>query len=218
MWNGFSARVGVSVDEGRTVATAASPSVSPMIYSALVTYARGPVKVSYGFERHQDYFGLSQLGGNAGATLTNRSSSDTGHELVASYTFGTGTKVSAIVEQLTYETDDTAAGAMRQYKRTNWYTLVQQQLGRHQVWAAYGRGAAGSAQRTGGASATTDGLEGTQWSVGYSYGIAKNVDLFTSCYGMTNGRSGSLAEFPPVGTVAPGASTTGMGLGLLITF
>jgi len=218
VWNGFSARVGVSVDEGKTVATATAPSVSPTILSGLVTYAQGPVKVSFGFERHTDYFGLSQLGGNAGATLTNNASSDTGQELVASYAFSTGTKVSAVVEQLTYETDDTAAGALRQYKRTNWYTLVQQQLGRHQVWAAFGRGSAGSAQRNGGAAASTDGLEGTQWSAGYSYAIAKNVDLFTSYYGMTNGRSGTLAEFPPVGTVAPGANTTGMGLGLLITF
>lgn len=217
-WNGFSARLGYSVDEGKTTATTTVPSVSPTILSGLLTYTQGPVKISYGYERHSDYFGLSQLGGNAGATLTNASSSDTGQELVASYAFPTGTKVSAIVEQLTYDTDDTVAGAIRQYKRTNWYTLVQQKFGAHQVWGAYGRGSAGSAQRTGGVAATTDGLEGTQWSVGYSYALAKNVDLFTSYFGMTNGRSGSLAEFPPVGTVAPGASTKGLGLGLLLTF
>ncbi|NTV74708.1 MAG: porin, partial [Holophaga sp.] len=67
-------------------------------------------------------------------------------------------------------------------------------------------------------AATTNGLGGAQWSAGYVYGLAKTVDLYASVYGMNNDRSASYALFPPVGRVAPGASTTGFGLGILYTF
>lgn len=216
---GFSARVAYSVNEGKTAATATVPSVSPELWSALLSYKLGAFNVSYGYERHSDYFGLAQLGGSAGATATNASSKDEGHELIAAYAFPTGTKVSAIVERLSYDTDDTAVGKVNHYERDAWYLLVQQRWGAHQVFGAYGKAGAGSAKVVGGGPATTNGLGGAQWSVGYTYSLTKAADLYTSAYGMTNERSASYALFPPVGSgVAPGASTTGFGLGILYTF
>lgn len=217
-WMGFSGRIACSVDEGRTTATLSTPSIAPQIWSGLLTYAQGPFKISYAYEHHSDYFGLAQLGGSAAGTATNPSSTDSAQELVASYAFSTGTKVSAIVEELTYGSNDSVVGAIRHYKRQNWYALVQQRFGVHQLWVGGGEGGAGTCTRTGGAATTTQGLEGSQWSLGYSYSLSRNVDLFMSYYGMTNGQSGSLAEFPPVGTVAPGADTKGFGIGALLTF
>ena len=216
--SGFSARLAYSVNEGRTVATATAPSISPDIISALVSYKNGPLLVSLGYERHNDYFGLSQIGGAAGGTLTNASSHDAGQELVASWTFTTGTKVSAIVEQLSYNTDDTVVGDINQYKRVAWYTLLQQRFGAHQLWAAYGSASAGSCAKVGGGVATTNGLGGAEYSVGYTYSLSKAADIFLSYYGMTNDRSASYAVFPSPGIVAPGASTKGFGLGLLYAF
>jgi len=216
--SGLSFRLAYSVNEGRTVASAAAPSISPDILSGLVTYRSGPLVVSLGYERHNDYFGLSQLGGAAGATLTNASSHDEGQELVASWTFSTGTKVSGIVENLTYDTDDTVAGNVNQYKRTAWYALVQQRFGPHQLFASFGQASAGSCTKVGGAPASTDGLGGRQFSLGYTYSLSKAADLFVAYYGMNNDRSASYAVFPSPGTVAPGASTKGFGLGLLYAF
>jgi predicted porin len=216
--SGLSARLAYSVNEGRTVATATAPSISPDIISALVTYKNGPLLVSMGYERHNDYFGLSQLGGAAGGSLTNASSHDEGLELVTSWSFSTGTKISAIVEQLSYNTDDTVPGDVNQYKRTAWYTLVQQRFGAHQLWVAYGSAGAGSCTKVGGAATTTNGLGGAEYSVGYSYSMSKTADVFLSYYGMTNDRSASYAVFPSPGTVAPGSSTKGFGVGLLYTF
>ena len=216
--NGFSGRVAYSVNEGKTTATATVPSVSPDLWSALLSYKAGAFNVSYGFERHNDYFGLAQLGGSAGATATNTSSKDIGHELVASYAFTTGTKVSAIVERLSYDTDDTVVGKVNHYERDAWYVLVQQRWGAHQLFGAYGKGNAGSATVVGGGPATTNGLGGTQWSAGYTYSLTKSADLYTSVYGMNNDPSASYALFPPLGKIAPGASTTGFGLGILYTF
>jgi predicted porin len=217
--NGFSGRVAYSVNEGKTQPTATVPSISPDLWSVLLSYKAGAFNVSYGFERHNDYFGLAQLGGSAGATATNTGSKDVGHELVAAYAFSTGTKVSAIVERLSYDTDDTAAGKVNHYERDAWYLLVQQRWGTHQLFAAYGSANAGSAEIVGGGPVTTNGLGGKQWSAGYVYSLSKSADLYASVYGMSNDRSASYALFPPVGSgVAPGASTTGFGLGILYTF
>jgi len=216
--SGLSFRLAYSVNEGRTVASATAPSISPDILSGLVSYRSGPLVVSLGYECHNDYFGLSQLGGAAGATLTNASSHDEGQELVASWTFSTGTKVSGIVENLTYDTNDTVVGNVNQYKRTAWYALVQQRFGPHQLFASFGQASAGSCTKVGGAPASTDGLAGRQFSLGYTYSLSRTADLFVSYYGMNNDRSASYAVFPSPGTVAPGASTKGFGLGLLYAF
>jgi len=215
---GFSARLAYSTNEGKTVASATAPSISPDLLSGLLTYKAGPLVVSVGFERHNDYFGLSQLGGAPGATLTNTTSHDDGTELVASWTFPTGTKVSGIFEQLTYNTSDTLVGDINQYKRSAYYCLVQQRLGRHQVWGSFGSAGAGSATRTGGGTASTNGVAGREYALGYSFALSASSDLFASYYGMNNDRSASYALFPSPGTVAPGASTKGFGLGLLLTF
>jgi predicted porin len=217
--NGFSGRIAYSVNEGKTAPTTTVPSVSPELWSALLSYRKGAFNLSYGYERHSDYFGLAQLGGSVGATATNASSKDEGHELVGAYAFSTGTKMSVIVEHLSYDTDDTVVGKVNHYERDAWYLLVQQRWGAHQVFGAYGSAGAGTAKVVGGGPVTTNGLGGKQWSAGYVYGLAKTVDLYASVYGMTNERSASYALFPPVGSgVAPGASTTGFGVGILYTF
>ncbi|BDU72694.1 porin [Mesoterricola silvestris] len=217
-WNGFSARIAYSAGEGKTVASATSASVTPDLWSALVTYQKGPFGISYAHERHNDYFGLAQMGGSAAATLTNTTSKDDGDELVAHYTFPTGTKLSVIAERLAYNTTDSVVGNVNSYERDAWYALVQQKLGAHQLWASLGSAGAGKTTRTGGAPASSDGLGGRQWTVGYSYALAKCADLYASYYCMTNDRSASYALFPPAGTVAPGADTKGFGMGLLYTF
>ena len=216
--NGFSGRIAYSVNEGKSAATATAPSVSPDLWSASLSYRKGAFNVTYGFEEHNNYFGLAQLGGSAGATATNAGSRDVGHELVAAYAFSTGTKVSAIVERLTYDTDETVTGKVDHYQRDAWYLLVQQRWGMNQLFGSYGKAGAGSVTVLGGGPATTNGLGGTQWSVGYVRSLAKTVDLYASAYGMNNERSASYALFPPVGKVAPGASTAGFGLGILYTF
>lgn len=216
--SGFSFRLAYSVGEGRTTATAAAPSVNPEVVSALVSYRQGPLTLSVGLERHMDYFGLAQLGGAAGATLTNPSSRDTGVEVVGSYSFSTGTRVSIVAEQLDYRTDDTVTGNIDAYRRVAWYALVQQRFGPHQVWAAYGSAAAGSCGRVGGGAATTSGLGGAEFSAGYSYSLSRSTDLYAAFYGMNNDRSAQYAVFPSPGTIAPGADTRGFGVGLLFTF
>ena len=214
---GVSARFAYSMNEGKTT-NASGTTISPAIGSALVTWEQGPFGVRYGYERHQDYFGLSQLGGSTAATPTNPSSRDQGHELVGWYEAPTRTKLSVIGERLIYDSGDKAPGAVDHYDRNAWYALLQQRIGDSQVWVAYGQASHGDARFVGGASASTRGLGAQQWSIGYSYSVAKSADLYACYYGLRNDKSSSYSVFPGIGTVAPGGDTVGVGFGVLYTF
>src|SRR6185436_9201166 len=80
--SGISGRVMYSTDEGRTAATAMAPEIGPKMLSAALG---GNLKLREAAEVHFDYFGMSQLGGTPGATNTNRSSTDWGNKIIASY-------------------------------------------------------------------------------------------------------------------------------------
>ena len=138
--------------------------------------------------------------------------------MIATYSFPTETKVSLVLEQLTYNTDDKITGNVNEYKRIAWYSVFKQRFGPHQVWASYGVANAGSCTRVGGGPVTTNGLGAAQYSLGYSYSLSAASDIFASYYGTANDRSASYAVFPSPGTVAPGSTTQGIGLGMLFTF
>jgi predicted porin len=216
--SGFSARLAAAANETKTTATATSPSISPELYSALLTWSGGPVMVHYGYERHQDYFGLAQLGGSAGATATNRSSTDEGHEVVVQVKLPTDTRIAAAGEQLSYRTTDQTAGAVDRYTRLACWAIVQQRLGPHAAWLSFGHADAGECRLRGGGHCTAKGLGATNWAVGYAYALTKSADVYAAYYETQNDHSASYALLPSPGTVAPGGDTRGFGVGILYTF
>lgn len=217
---GLSARLAAAANETKTTDTATVPSISPELYSALLTWSGGPFMVSYGYERHQDYFGLAQLGGNSPSS-TNRSSTDEGHELVAQVKLPTGTRIAAVGEWLSYRSTDLAAGALNRHERLAYWTIAQHRVGPHAAWASFGQADAGECTVRGG-PCTTRGLGATHWAVGYLYSLNKSADVYAAYYEMINDRSGSYAILPslPIATsqIAPGGDTRGLGVGLLFTF
>jgi predicted porin len=216
---GLSARLAVSLNEGRTVATEIEPSVSPTLWSALVSYNREALSVNYAYELHVDYFGVAWLGGGPGGSFTNPHSMDDAHQIVAWYTFPTGTRLAGIVERLTYRTDETTSGVVNGYQRDAFFGAVQQRLfGAHRVWGSFGVAGAGRCTVVGGGACTTNGLNGLQWSVGYTFSLAETVDVYASYYEMRNGRSATYGLFPFIVPVEPGSTTRGLGLGILYMF
>lgn len=215
---GFTARLMYGANEGKTSASATAPSISPAVYSLMLSYANGPLVLRYAYERHQDYFGLSQLGGSAGATLTNTGSTDQGHVLVAQVSLPAGARISVIVERLSYHDQDSAAGAVETYSRNAGLVMVQQRIGAHQLWADLGRAAAGTCKVVGGGDCHTNGLGGTKYTIGYSYALTPSADLFAVWYRMVNDRSATYSLLGSPGAVTPGGDTTGLGVGFLYTF
>jgi hypothetical protein len=194
------------------------------VFSGLLSYEIGKLAVHYAYERHWDYFGMNWVGGSPGATLTNPESNDDAHEFLAWFTFPTKTRVAAIVERLTYRSEDEVVGAVDGYQRDAVYGALQQDLGvipaleNFALWGAFGVADEGRCTRVGNLDCTTNGLNGLQWSVGATFSPAKTVDIYASYYEMRNGRSGTYALFPPVVPISPGSTTTAFGLGIMFLF
>jgi hypothetical protein len=172
----------------------------------------------YLYERHDDYFGLSQLGGSTGATTTNSSSTDQGHQVVVQLALATNTKISAQGERLSYHNDDSVAGAVRTYSRNAYYVLIQQRFGDHQLFANFGQTVSGNCSLTGGATCSTAGLSAKQVAAGYVYSLSKACDVYAAFYQVKNGTSASYAIVNGPATPLPGGDITGFGAGILYTF
>lgn len=214
---GFSARAVVSLNEGRT-REEFDPSISPVLWGGSLSFHHESLGITYAYEQHLDYFGMDWVGGSPGATFTNPSSKDDAHELVAWYTLPTNTRLAVVLERLTYRTDDTVVGAVNGYQREAVYGAIQQHLGKHTIWGSYGVANEGRCTTVGNLPCTTNGLNGAQYSVGYTFSPSKQFDIYGGFYGMVNGRSGRYGLFPPVAPLAPGSTTQAFGVGFLYTF
>jgi hypothetical protein len=195
------------------------PSISPDLWSVALSFDKGPFTLRYAFERHNDYFGMAQIGGSAAVTATNTSSKDIGHKIVAAYTLGS-TRVAGAVERLEYKTDDAAISAINAYKKNTFYVLVEQKIGGNSIWGTYGKAKDGSCSRVGGAACNTSNLGASEWSIGYIQRLSKRSELFAVFYGINNEASGTYGTQPTVGAaaIAPGADTRGLGVGMIHYF
>jgi predicted porin len=212
---GFSGRIMYSVNEGKTAASATAPSISPTLVSLGLAYDIGNLSLRYAYEQHDDYFGMSQLGGSAAATLTNTGSKDKANKVIAQYRFGSNTRLAGIYEQLDYRNDDSNSGAVSSYKRNAYYVFGEQKLGAHAFWAAYGRADDGSCGRVGGASCSTRDIGADYVSAGWVYNFSKRTQAMATYYKVNNKASGTYTVQPTVGgPIAPGADTTGFGAGI----
>lgn len=213
---GVSFRLGYSVNEGKGPVTSTGPVVNPTLAAASVQYDRGTLSVRYAYEQHNDYFGMSQIGGSAAGTATNPSSRDRGHKLVVLWLLGS-TRLTAMYEQLDYRNDDSALGAVRKYKRNAYYGVIEQRFagGNQSVWVGYGRAADGSCERVGGASCSTRDIGADYLNLGYIYRFSKRTELFVAYYRVNNKSNGTYTVGPMVGpSIAAGADTVGAGVGL----
>ncbi|HTE51781.1 MAG TPA: porin [Kofleriaceae bacterium] len=221
--SGFSVRLLYSLNEGRTARSEMATSINPSIFGASVGYDLGPLKLRDAFEAHLDYFGMSQIGGSPGATTTNRSSTDLGNKVIASYTNaadGFDTRVTGVFEYLKFGSDDSMTGAIDSYSRSALYGLVDQTLfGKHHLWLAVGQALAGSCELVGGGDCTTEGLGANEVVLGYIYRVSKSTDFFAAGYRISNNDAASYSTFPPLGgPAAPGAAVEAFGIGMLYTF
>jgi predicted porin len=225
-FHGAFARLAVSLDEGRTGDSAMAVGIRPAIFSGLVGYDGPSLKLRYALEAHFDYFGLSQQGGSPGATATNRSSTDLGHRLIATYTNkvrGFDTRLVGVFEYLSYKNDDTNPmnpRAVNEHSRAAYYGLLDQTLlGKSHVWVAFGRALDGSCSLINGEECSTNGLGANMGVLGYLYRVSKDTDFYAVGYRITNKFSASYSTFPALGgPAATGADVQGVGIGMLYQF
>ncbi|MBP1626399.1 MAG: hypothetical protein H6Q00_874 [Holophagaceae bacterium] len=228
-FQGFQAKLMYSMNEGKAANNAANPSINPTLLSGTVSYSNKALglTVLYGYEQHNDYFGLNAMMNDATAlSAGSTSSKDTGHLLAVYYALPTKTRICGVVEQLKYTVDGATSGNS-EYKRTAWYLIASQEIDAHKVWAGFGMAGKGTLTNAAGAEVTTSSEFGAkQYTLGYAYNLTKGVSLFANVFGVINDENATYSPMPPVGGGAAGASTNvyqngdtkGFGGGLLYKF
>src|SRR5258708_50604 len=131
---GLKARIVYSANEGRSNSSSAVTQVNPDMWGFSAEYENGPAYVAWGYERHDDYFGLgaiapaaqavpvAALGGQPSAL-----SRDTGNKFVGRYTAG-DTQLGVIYERLKYDQTNSLAATtdFKSYTRNPYaFTPVQ---------------------------------------------------------------------------------------------
>jgi predicted porin len=229
VFHGLSLRASYTTNEfsraarGGSGETAPTPEISPDVFSGLLSYDDGSLKLRYAIELHRDYFGLSLIGGSPGGTAQNPSSRDIGQTGVASYTINFServrTRLVAMAEYLFYENDDTVEGNVDQYERAAVYGLVDQSFDHHHVWAAYGEAEHGRCSLVGDADCSTEGLGARMITLGYLYRFSPDTDVYAAAYQVVNKSASSYQPFPPIDPLpAPGANVRSIGIGMLHHF
>jgi predicted porin len=217
---GFSFRLQHSVDEGKGSVVTGGPVIAPTVTAGSIQYDVGKLSVRYSYEQHDDYFGMSQIGGSAAGTAANPSSKDHGQKLVILWVIGK-TRITGLVEELQYRNDDSTVGAVSKYKRVAYYGVVEQRFANNSsVWVSYGRAEDGSCSRVGGASCSTHAVGADYMTLGYIYRFSPRTEVFAAYYRMNNKESGQYSPGPTVSgnPVAPGADTSAYGIGIWHAF
>ena len=222
-YKGLSGRLVYSVNEGKASDAAAVTRINPSIWGLNVAYDNGPLYVAYGFERHNDYFGLGAIAPAAQAVPVAAvagspaaSSRDIGHKVAARYGFGR-TQFGLIYEQLEYKQDNSAAAAVnfRSYDRTAFALTATHEIGAGTIRALYGKAMDGNCGLVGSGACSTSGLGAQQYTLGYSYDLSKRTALY-GFYTRVANDSGATYQFANAAGIgaAAGASSSGLALGL----
>ena len=192
-----------SPDE-ETVAGTAGPARATL-FGAGVQYKNGPLYLGYAYDRHQDFlWGATSV--NSGDTKhafgigspswgQGTESLDTGHLLVANYTFG-NTTLKAYWDRLRW-TQAGGTALLTELQKDDWYLGVQQQLGGpHGIRVGYN-----VAQSYKCTPSTACGTEtgAVQLNVVYEYKLSKDASLWAFWGRQANDRQ---ANYKPSGAAS----------------
>jgi len=193
---GASFKLQHSVNEFAADSTAAADGdLSPMLWSAVVNLDAGPFSVFGSYERHDDYWGLNAIngaigqfhpeGGTATTALNSRAQStvDSAWRAGAGYELGSpfgATTVGVQVEQLMYEQEKAAAGALKEYNRMAYQVSLKHRTGNHELRARYNLADQGDCKFGSGSTAScrTKGYGAQNVALGYAYHLAKSTQVY----------------------------------------
>jgi len=221
---GLTLRLGYVMNENRASGQEAlSPSTNPYIVSGAASFDMWGLRLRYAFELHNDFFGIGASGVPTGPTFEIPKSKDTGHAGLVQYTLAISpdikTRVAGVYEILSYKDDTDIVGQVDEYSRPAYYGILHQQLHAHHVWGAYGQAGAGECHRVG-ETCSTGGLGATLIEAGYMYAVSPNFNVHVIGYRLANNRAANYVTSPalPRTALAPGADTTGVGVGFYYAF
>ena len=182
---GFEFAIQYSPDEVKTTSRNATLVSTGIRYGG----KRSPFFVALAYEVHNDLFGGSR---NAPSALSNFAnlgarSKDTAVRLTGSYTFFEKTTIEANYATLKYTETGGLAGRFSSYKHNAYNVTVEHKMDRWKLAGGFVKATEGSCALVGGAVCTTNGLDGTQLSLGGSYSFSKRSSIFLIYAKIRNG-------------------------------
>ena len=226
---GLSARLQYSTNEFKTPDAA----ISPKLYGAALIYDRGPFSVTAAYERHDDAFGLAGINGGTaasfGATAANTNtvdSEDWAWRVAAGYELNLGgagaTTLLAMFEELTFEQEDAAAGAVSEFSRWAWQVGAKHRIQNHEFRARYSMADEGDCDLVGGGACSTDEYGANMLAVGYAYHLAKTTQVYLHWSSIQNDDNAaytfSIGGAPAVVAAARGKEPQALALGFRHAF
>jgi predicted porin len=211
--SGFQALVTYSPDEAKTATRRAD------LWSVGAKYENGPIYAALAWERHNDFFGGSRNSRSALSNFSNQNadSEDDAIRATLQYKFGRHS-VEGNVAYMEYDETGGQAGRFENYHHYAWNVALESRWS--DAWRSavgYARAEKGSCSLVGGASCSTEGLDGSQVSLGAAYYFSKRTYAFALFTKLWNGKSAvynNMANFDP----ARGADIDQFALGVAHNF
>jgi predicted porin len=132
-FGGFSVNASTSASNEQTAqSTVALQTLNPRTYSISGNYNNGPLYLGIAYEGHKDFNPTGAVVGTGAATAYN-GGTDTNWVFVGRYTFGFGTRLSALYSRSKYDVTNTT-----ELKKNGWAVFADHQLsGPHSIKAQY---------------------------------------------------------------------------------
>lgn len=210
-WNGLSMRAYFGANENRSAATVASGAkLNDTSYSVLLRYVVGPLDSRISYERRNDK-------GTLNNTTTDRTS-DKDLRVGIRYALPTRTTLAFGYDRMTLS-DSTATGtAKASLRHAGWVASVNQDIGQHAVYVAYGAAPDLHVVLANGTVADTSSTGASEFVLGYQYNFTKQV-MLEAFYSQVSNRSRAKYDFDSGGVgPAVGASPKAAGAGLRYVF
>jgi predicted porin len=209
---GFQAAAQYSTDEADTATR------HPHVWSGGIRYDNGPIYVALNHERHWDLFGGSRNAPTAMSNFTDQNvrSKDQATQLDIELRMGKH-KVEFDYIRKEYKENPTITGRFQDYKNNAYMVVLDSRWNSQwRTMAHYIKSDRGSCTRVL-AGCITDGLDGSQTSIGAAYYFSRRTYLFAFVQWIKNGRS-AIFNSHPTQAPAVGEDLLQYALGLATTF
>ncbi|MGH8668470.1 MAG: porin [Burkholderiales bacterium] len=186
------------------------------LWSYGVKYEADRLYVSVHQERHNDFFGGSNNATAVANSGANPSSKDTGTRLSVAYKLTKEHTLTADIARLEYdESGQGGAGEFENYERTNFSVGWEARWGGgpFRTGIQYIKMNEGKCSLTGGVACNTDGLDGSQVSLGAAYDLSSRTFLYALFARLANGESAQFDNWAN-GSPSRGTSVTQMAVGV----
>jgi predicted porin len=212
--SGFQVGAQVATQE----AALAGGAGSAKTYSFGLKYDNGPIYAAIAYELHKDWYGGSSNVRAAQSNLnTGVHSEDSAIQAAVEYRFTSTQKVEFDVITKKYDEKAVTTGKFRNYKNTSYMIAYDGRFGPVRLMAHLVKAQAGSCTLVN-TACSTDGLAGSQLTLGTAYSLSRRTYLFAAYSKMTNGTAGRYSALDLNSGVSQGEDSTHVLAGIAHSF